>query len=102
MNSITFAGREEMLTAGLKNVSKKAHEYVNASKIYSDKEISALKSQLKNSEAIATAESRYTSPFMTTGNQAVVNNGNKENQLSYAISHGIPANEVAQKLNLLA
>lgn len=42
INKVTFTGREDMLTKGLKTVTKR-YEYVNAGKVYSQAEKDAAK-----------------------------------------------------------
>lgn len=70
MNSVSFTGRETMLTKGVKNIADavvdREHEYLGASKIFkkSTKLIEDIRPQLADLEK------------------------------SYAVSHGTPANEI--------
>ena len=77
INKVTFTGREDMLTKGLKVATKK-YEYVNAGKIYTKAEKDAAKKLLENINKI-------------DYNQRI---DMDRLNMSYAISHGTPAKEV--------
>lgn len=80
INKVTFTGREDMLTKGLKTATKK-YEYVNAGKIYTKAEKDAAQKLLVNINKI----DNYQRINMEKLN------------MSYAISHGTPAKEVHTK-----
>lgn len=54
INKVTFTGREDMLTKGLKAVTKR-YEYVSAGKVYSQAEKDAAKKLLENLNKIDNA-----------------------------------------------
>lgn len=77
INKVTFTGREDMLTKGLKTVTKR-YEYVNAGKVYSQAEKDTAKKLLENLNKIDNAQ----------------NNDFAKLNMAYAVSHGTPAKEV--------
>lgn len=77
INKVTFTGREDMLTKGLKAVTKR-YEYVNAGKVYSQAE--------KNLNKIDNAQ----------------NNDFAKLNMAYAVSHGTPAKEVPARFSRIA
>ena len=67
ISNVSFSGRETMLTKPVEKISSKLHEYVGASKVYSEAEIAKaqeLMNNAKKANTIAISEkSLYTSPF---------------------------------------
>lgn len=110
INNVSFAGRETMLTKGVKSSAEKlvdkAHEYVGAGKIYGQNEIDVVenlvnRAQTKDSVvrvAEESAEARYTSPFAPThvdqGDLSKVTE--EKNGYLYNVAHGKPQ-EVAEE-----
>ena len=66
INKISFTGREEMLTKGIKQAVDKTHEYLGEANIFSRKEVQAIEKKLNeavHADTFTTAEHTYTSPF---------------------------------------
>lgn len=102
INNIAFTGREGMLTKGLQEL-KTSYEYIGAGKIYTPKEISAVKTQIKEIIYPNIQKGKYTSPYdiaLKTDNQTVEGRIKQEN-ISYAISHGTPGTVVKEALHNL-
>ena len=85
INNVTFTGREDMLTKGLKTVTKR-YEYVNAGKIYSQAEKDAAKKLLENLNKIDNTQKMDFAKL----------------NMDYAISHGTPAKEVPASFSRIA
>lgn len=73
INRITFTGREDMLTQGIKKTVDKTHEYINEANIFSNQEIQAIQKEInkaiKADTVTTSAGHTYTSPFDVTGTQ---------------------------------
>ena len=108
IDKISFAGRETMLTKGVKEVASKATEYVGAGKVYTAKEIAKAEELVKNAQISKTVEKDiYTSPFAPTQSSVgdIEKVRNNENGYLYNVAHGKPeevASEGATKLDILA
>lgn len=115
ISKVTFTGREEMLTKGIRKMAAKTHEYVGAGKVYSAEEIKAAERKMSETKLFmnlfdgdtfthANAAERYTSPFTPTAeiNSEIVKQM-ENNNYSYAVAHGIPQTEAKEvsKINLI-
>ena len=115
INNVSFAGRETMLTKGVKEVASKAHEYVGTGKMYSPEEINVIERMINRAQnedsisrvAAESAEARYTSPFAPThakqGKMAQA--ADEKNGYLYNVAHGKPeevAEEGVSKTSVLA
>ena len=108
INKISFAGRETMLTKGVKEVASKATEYVGAGKVYTAKEIAKAEDLVRNAKINKPLKKDiYTSPFAPTQTSIgeVEKVRNNENGYLYNVAHGKPeevASDSVAKLDLLA
>ncbi len=96
INKVTFTGRETMLTSNIKPMVSKYHEYVAASKIYTEAERSV--AQVAESNMVAKVN-EYVSPFLSVATKE--DSSAKAANLSWAVSHGTPASEANRLINYL-
>lgn len=100
INNLTFTGREEMLTKGMKNIARKSYEYVGAGKIYSASEIENAEKMAQGSLGTVLAGIKYDAPFLQSDTVVPIVKQAQNGSASYAISHGKQITDA--KINILA
>lgn len=115
ISKITFTGREEMLTKGLKSAAKKSYEYVGAGKVFAPKEVEAVDKKINSDKVLShlmgdyfepSAEQvKYVSPYApTASHDAEKSLQVLQDNFSYAVAHGKPegvAKEAIKSINVL-